>query len=241
MNPHQIIRSLKKLEFRNTFNPYSDHCSDDDRADAADLRCESLQTILKAATELGVDSLWIGRDLGYRGGRRTGLAFTDDVHLSDHGRRWNVEVCKPTEGKVVAERTAAVIWKALNQIAADVRIFLWNVFPLHPHEPRRKFTNRAHNASEREAGKDLLKELIEMLNPSRLVAIGNDAKRITDQLAGDQRVIKVRHPSYGGQKQFFEQIGNLYDLQDYGHSADVYQAELGDVAVGGPQMEFFQR
>ena len=238
MNPDEIIEKLKDLKFEDTFNPYSDRCSVCDCEDAADLRCDSLRTILEAATKSEVDSLWIGRDLGYRGGRRTGLAFTDDVHLAAHGKRWDVEINRPTKDEAVAERTATSIWTALSRI--NVSIFLWNVFPLHPYESGDEFTNRAHNADEREVGKDLLKELIEMLEPSRLVAIGNDAKRIADQLGSDQPIEKVRHPSYGGQREFFEQIVNLYDLHDYGHSADMYQAELGSVAVGGATNGIFK-
>jgi hypothetical protein len=66
--------------------------------------------MLNAAASTEIDALWIGRDLGYRGGRRTGLALTDDVHLSIHVTRWNISVQWATTGSMVAERTAAVIW-----------------------------------------------------------------------------------------------------------------------------------
>ena len=98
------------------------------------------------------------------------------MHLSAHRKRWDVKITRPTKGQPVADRTATAIWTALSRI--DAKIFLWNVFPLHPHESEEEFTNRAHNADEREKGKDLLKQLIGMLKRSRLVAIGNDAKLI---------------------------------------------------------------
>lgn len=158
-----------------------------------------------------VDALWIGRDLGHRGGRRTGLALTDDVHLTIHATRWNVSIERPTKGSMVAERTAAVIWSILALVPAPV--FLWNVFPLHPHEPGDPFTNRSHRPRERAAGEELLLELIAMLRPRRIVAIGNDAAKAAYKLATITEVVQVRHPSYGGQSDFIQQIRCLHDLK----------------------------
>ena len=120
------------LDFENTFNPYSKRCAVYDLDDAPRRRAHALQAMLDAATRVEVDSIWIGRDLGYRGGRRTGLALTDDVHISTHAKRWGVTVERPTKGEALAERTAAVIWSVLSRVEAS--IFLWNVFPLHPHD-----------------------------------------------------------------------------------------------------------
>jgi hypothetical protein len=167
--------------------------------------------MLKAAERTEVDALWIGRDLGYRGGRRTGLALTDDVHLSVHATRWNIKVERATSGSMVGERTAAVIWTVLSQVPAP--IFLWNVFPFHSHEAGDPFTNRAHTRRERATGEEFLAELIVMLEPRRLVTIGNDAAQAAKRFAGRVEVIQVRHPSYGGQRDFIRQIGSLYDLK----------------------------
>lgn len=164
--------------------------------------------MLKTAAEREIDSLWIGRDLGYRGGRRTGLAFTDDVNVQAHTERWGLSVHRTTRGDVVAERTAAVIWRVLSQVKAPV--FLWNVFPLHPHGPDNPFSNRSHNARERRAGEELLSQLIALLRPGRLVAIGNDAAYTARRLCDRHRVIQVRHPSHGGQTRFFIQMNDLY-------------------------------
>ncbi len=102
MTPVQFVETLQALDFEDTFNPYSDRCGVHDHDDAPRRRCDSLLTILEAAAGSGVDSLWIGRDLGYRGGRRTGLALTDDVHLFAHAERWGASIEKPTKGEVVA-------------------------------------------------------------------------------------------------------------------------------------------
>ena len=209
MTPFQFVETLRRLDFQNAFNPYSDRCVEHDHTEAPRYRSESLLAILEAAAGSGIDSLWIGRDLGYRGGRRTGLALTDDVHLEKHAERWGVSVEKPTR-EIVAERTATIVWSILNRI--DAPIFLWNVFPLHPHEPSDQFTNRAHNSLERNTGETLLFELIRLLKPRRLIPIGNNAALTANRLRKKQEVFKVRHPSYGGQNEFLKQTRKIYGL-----------------------------
>src|SRR5665213_4114273 len=192
MTPSQFVSSLKRAKFDNVFNPYADRCQVHDLDDAPERRAKSLLGMLNAAASMEIDALWIGRDLGHRGGRRTGLALTDDVHLTIHATRWNVSVERATTGSPVAERTAAVIWSMLTRVPAPV--FLWNVFPLHPHEPDDPFTNRSHSSSERAAGEEILAQLLTMLRPRRLVAIGNDAAKTASRLAGMAEVVQVRHP-----------------------------------------------
>ena len=210
MTPAQYVDELSKLDFVNTFNPYSNRCDIHDRDEAPTSRSQALLAMLEAAIDQEIDSFWIGRDLGYRGGRRTGLALTDDVHIHNHADRWKLSIDRPTKGEMVAEQTASVVWRVLSQI--DVSIFLWNVFPLHPHEPGKPFSNRSHNSRERRTGEEFLYKLILLLKPRRLVAIGNDAARTAHRLSERHKVIQVRHPSYGGQAQFFEQMNELYDL-----------------------------
>jgi hypothetical protein len=140
---------------------------------------------------------------------------------------------RPTTGAAVKERTAAVIWTMLDQIEAG--IFLWNVFPLHPHEAENPFSNRQHNARERSAGEDLLRALITLLRPSRIVAVGNDASSAANRVANDTPVICVRHPSYGGQTQFLQQICDLYGIEPRSPrcSDGFASANLEQVMVGG--------
>lgn len=210
MRLHPFVSTVAALRFPDTFNPYSDRCSVYDQPDAPRRRAEWLSRIVEQAVVEGVDSIWIGRDLGHRGGRRTGLALTDDVHIECHTRRWNFPASRPTIGQAVAERTAAIVWGMLNQI--ESRVFLWNVFPLHPHEPGTPFSNRQHNAAERRAGEEILKMLLALMRPERVIAIGNDAEGAVARVGSTVPALTVRHPSYGGQRQFEQQIADLYEL-----------------------------
>lgn len=206
-----FIDVLASMKFPNVFNPYSDAWLDSDHEDAAEIRRENLRIVLTNAVESGVDSLWIARDLGYRGGRRTGLAMTDDLHLAAHGELFGVQgLRRPTKDSILAERTATVIWQMLGELGRPV--FLWNVFPLHPHLPGDQLSNRQHSSAERDACAPFLLWLVENLKPTTLVAIGNDANRSLLALQLDTDILHVRHPSYGGQSEFVSSTRAHYGL-----------------------------
>jgi hypothetical protein len=121
-----------------------------------------------------------------------------------------IELDRATTGPVVAERTAAVVWRVLARVGAPV--VLWNVFPLHPHEAGDPLSNRCHSRAERDATWPFLTALIAMIAPRRLVAIGRDAGTA---LAGiDIPVLTVRHPSYGGQAEFIAGVYAIYGVSD---------------------------
>lgn len=207
------MKELSSLKLDDVFNPYLDRCDIYDLHDAPQKRRDLLKKILEAANSVEIDSLWVGRDLGYRGGRRTGLALTDEKHIFQHAEKWGIEAGRFTKGEIVTERTATVIWDLLSQI--DKPIFLWNVFPFHPYQPGNPFSNRAHNVKERIQGEELLSLLIHYLKPKKIIAIGNDAEKVAVKMLDGNRVIKARHPSYGGQKEFVTQIKEIYHLSQF--------------------------
>lgn len=207
----QIVGALQAFEFENAFNPYHDICKTYDHPKSADMRAEILFKMLTRADARSVDAIWIGRDLGYRGGRRTGLALTDDVRFTSHLERWGLEASRPTKGRPVAERTASMVWDFLDLIERN--IFLWNVFPFHPHSPNDEFSNRTHNAAERRFGEEILKGIQELIKPGKVIAIGNDASKVASRLFPELEVHSIRHPSYGGQAEFASGISKIYSIE----------------------------
>jgi len=55
------------------------------------------------------------------------------------------------------------------------------------HEEGDPFTNRAHNAKERRAGEEILEQLVMLIGPRRLIAIGNDAVVTARRIAGTSK------------------------------------------------------
>ena len=209
MSAQEFITELESFRSDRVFNPYRDICSDFDKCDAAATRSTNLRRLIEASYSSNVDTIWVARDLGYRGGRRTGVPLTDEVHLDSVERLFGTDpIERATQGEIVAERTAAVIWKLLAAIERPV--MLWNVFPFHPHEDEKPMTNRCHTAKERELTLPFLWYLIELLKPKQLIAIGRDAQAALQD--SPIPVINVRHPSYGGQHEFNETLMRFYDV-----------------------------
>jgi uracil-DNA glycosylase len=204
-----FVAEVSALRFENVFNPYSDVCPIHDKDDADVVRAENLISVLTAAIDGGVHSIWIARDIGHRGGRRTGLPLTDESNLTNHAKLLGSRLLrKATRTPIVTETTARVVWERL--LLVDRRVFLWNIFPLHPHNSEDSLSNRHHNRLERVACAHLILWLIAHLRPTQIVAIGGDAAKALERQKLSFK--SVRHPSFGGQSEFRRGVSRIYNM-----------------------------
>jgi hypothetical protein len=207
MNAKRFVSQLSHISFPDVFNPYRDLCGSHDHPESPVIRRSNLERYLDFVLTAGVESIWLGRDCGYRGGRRTGIALTDEMHLDTLERHFGFGgMTKATVGLPLKERTATEVWKLILEVNA--KVFLWNVFPFHPYEAGNPMSNRRHTSREFCDCKDILLSLIGWLQPRRIITLGADAEKAVIGLGF--KVSPVRHPSYGGHLEFAGTIRKLY-------------------------------
>jgi uracil-DNA glycosylase len=205
----QFVEALADFHLPNVFNPYSDACPAHDYDGSPMIRRNNLVAVLEGALQVGIETMWFGRDLGYRGGRRTGLALTDEAHLDLVRSTYQaMPVEQATTTGPVAERTAREVWRMVRQLSHPP--FLWNVFPFHPHEPDDPMSNRCHTSQEARACEDIIVTLLNWIKPRTALALGKEAQKSLTRLGWTN--VYVRHPSYGGQAEFISCIRALYGL-----------------------------
>jgi uracil-DNA glycosylase len=205
-----FIDSVRSISLPNVFNPYRDVCSSSDHLESPSIRRRNLRIFLDAILSSPTRSLWLGRDLGYRGGRRTGIALTDEFHLAVMQQTFRVSgIAKATvEPSPTKERTATEVWKMLRLI--DQPILLWNAFPFHPYDEGSPMSNRRHTAREFASCRHILTSLIDWLQPTVIIALGADAATAIANVG--EKCRRVRHPSYGGQTEFAREVAKIYGL-----------------------------
>ena len=219
-----FLDDLTAYEAERVFNPWTMNCEAVDVDDSFNVRRENLHAVLCACTAAEEVDVWIGRDLGWRGGRRTGVALVDESSLDDYAL--SIEVTglrKATTGPAMRERTATEIHLARARVSR--KLFFWNVFPFHPHEDGKPQSNRMHTRRERDVGLAFLTRILDLLPVGRVVTIGNDATHALQ--AADVTCCPVRHPSYGGQREFHSQVDMHYGIdEDATCEANLFSSQL---------------
>jgi uracil-DNA glycosylase len=160
-----IVDTPAETRIGETFNQYAD----------SPLRRERLAEYLERHAEAGL--LLVGEAAGYRGARVSGLPFTSERQVSGTG---------------LAEATATIVQRTLEELGLTEEVLLWNVVPTHPHRRGEPRSNRPPTKTEvREA----MPFLDQLRRGRRTIAVG----RTAHAAVGGRY---VRHPSHGGSVAF---------------------------------------
>jgi uracil-DNA glycosylase len=187
---------------RPLFNFYRDEDPHLDCPGAARLRRENLRRNLERFASPPV-WLAIGEAPGWRGARFSGAPFTSESMLA--GRLGFTGRPTSRSDPPYSEATATLFWRAFAECdARSAGVLAWNCLPFHPHRPGNPLSNRRPTPGEIEAHLPLLVELVRLVRPRRVLAIGRCAQSAL-ALAGVPSV-EIRHPSHGGAKIFHSQV-----------------------------------
>lgn len=197
------LRSLPPLP--NCFDPWRDANADDSADNGPALRIAHLRA---HAARPGLRLVLIGEAAGYQGCRVSGIAFTSEALLI--AGQIPAIAATPrlsTRPKPWSEPSARVVWRTLYEQALAERTFLWNAFPLHPHDPGRPLSNRTPTRAELAAGEPVLSALRKAMPDAVLAAVGNKASEALTRLGHAH--VALRHPAYGGVPEFVAGITRL--------------------------------
>jgi len=204
----RLVADLTAIRLPDVFNPYSDTCPLHDLPGAPALRRRNLVRVLERAEMAVGGALWVGLELGYGGGRRTGLPMTAEKNLVQQEARWGLrELHACTRSGPKAEITSTAVWASLEMV--QVPVFLWNIFPLHSHPPARQLANRRHSPAEAQIGFEFLERIVDLLEPQLIIGMGQDAQKAMKRRDLDHA--SVRHPAYGGAADFARDIRSAHE------------------------------
>ena len=166
--------------------------------------CDNLSAYLRELCATPYSGfLLIGEAPGYLGCARTGIPFTSEGVLKSSSHYF-LKALYPslTLAGSVVERTATFVWDDLSK-RGKLPAF-WNAFPFHPHCPANSASNRTPTRLELRHGAPFVFDVIRILCPHTVVAVGRKA-----WWALGCRFPRVRHPSFGGGPQYALQIDAL--------------------------------
>jgi hypothetical protein len=141
--------------------------------------------------------LLVGEAPGWHGCRFSGVSFTSEAQLSSGSLPFQGHISSHT-GAPHAEASATIFWQALK--SHHPHFFVWSSVPFHPHQPGEPLSNRTPTRQELQAFLPVLSEVIRLLSPKRVLAVGRQAQQALNWLAIP--ALAVRHPSHGGALEF---------------------------------------
>lgn len=149
----------------------------------------------------------IGEAPGYRGARLTGIPFVSPNILTKLPYLLGIRSLEVSDEwpHIQREASATMMWEILGQVTAVPLI--WNVYPFHPHKPKKLQSNRRPTQKEITQGQSFLENLCTIFPIQTVIAVGNTAANALNRWNIPHE--KIRHPSHGGKQAFQSGLFNL--------------------------------
>lgn len=160
--------------------------------------------------------LLVGEAPGYRGAWRTGVNFCAESNMMGPKDRFGVFGGAEAGYRLIAEgqrlrseTSSTVVQRVFQELPCPVLV--WPALPLHPHKPGVDDSNRTPTPTElKRDGLPQLQQLIDLLQPRHIAAVGNVGHATLARLGIE--ATKIRHPAHGGGPEFRD--GLLALMQD---------------------------
>ena len=178
------------------FNPYRDRRNAVDRPDAPAIRQANLRRYL-AAYPAPPPLLLLAEAPGPWGCRFSGVPLVSEAQLLDPAFPLTGDASSTRETPHT-EYSAGIYWRVLQPYFPH--FFTWNSVPFHPHYDGKPLTIRTPTRREVRAWTDLLADVLALLQPQCLLAVGRTAEYALEQAGASGTY--VRHPSQGGARRF---------------------------------------
>lgn len=205
MNPIDdfVLRLSKKRNTSVIKNPYLDPAL-----------ANNLKVYLNAIDQLSYTPvLLVGEALGFKGGNLTGIPFSSG-HIFDRFEHPFLKNIGPKLAleNMESENTATIVWEYLSE--RQVTPLCWNAFPFHPHPKGNRFKNRAPTAKEVASGARYLKALQSIFQIDTIIGVGIKGAQCAKKSFPDKSILTVRHPSYGGKRDFVQGLDEILFSND---------------------------
>lgn len=169
------------------------------------IRKENLKEYLEKMNILKPSILFLGEAPGYKGCRLTGIPFSSERVLdsNDFFKNQNF-TCINNDNSLESEISATIVWNELANYSE--KPLIWNIFPFHPHKTNDIKSNRTPTKDELKLGKEYLKQLLEIFEIKKIIALGRKPESQISDL--DLDFVYVRHPANGGKEKFINGLKN---------------------------------
>jgi hypothetical protein len=187
------------------FNHYRDNISDLDLPHGNLIRLKNLYNYIQSFPQKP-SILILGEAPGIKGCRFSGVPFTSERQLVENKLPFKGNQSSKKEVPF-SENTATIFWNIM--LPYFPYFFIWNCIPFHPHENGNYTVNRTPSKKEISCFTVITNRLIDILQPDKVIALGRNAEYMLKEILNISCIYYVRHPSYGGKREFQAKIKNL--------------------------------